>query len=797
MKNFSLTISILLLSLSSFAQTCIIEGKILSVSNEPIPFATVFVQGTEVGAVSDEEGFFSVSNLNAGVYNLEISCLGFEKKVVYEVEVTPDRPATVEVRLNAFETALDEAVIVESSISSREETPLSVKSIGTNEIKRNPGGNRDISRAIRALPGVTFIPSFRNDIVIRGGAPGENRFYIDGIEIPTINHFSTQGASGGPVGLINVDLINEVEFYSAAFPANRGNTLSSILELGFRDPRSDKYTANMVVGSSDLGITIDGPTGKNSGIIFSARRSYLQFLFQALGLPFLPTYNDAQFKWKIRLGEKDQISVIGLGAIDQFSLNLDLISDTSDENYLRNRYLLDNLVTSEQWNYTTGVKWDHFTGDGKMALVVSRNVLQNDAFKHINNDENLPLKYDYSSRETENKLRLERKHDNNKWKVVYGVQLENAFYNNATNISEFSSASDSTVQVNYFTEAELLKYGAFAQVSSTVLKRKLTWSAGFRTDASNFSPTLDKPWEQFSPRLALRYRFYPQWSLNFSAGVYYQIPSYVALGHRNETTFSNLDARFIRNKQLVAGIEFDREKSNSVFSIEIFDKRYSNYPVSADKGVSLANLGADFGTVGNEDIYSVGLGHAYGVEFFVQQKLYRNFYGILAYTFVHSEFTGLDGKWIPSSWDSRHLLSLTGGVRLKRNWEIGGRFQFSAGLPYTPDDVESSMVVSNWDQLGFAVSDWSKLNSQRIRAFHQLDIRVDKKWFFKKWSIDFYLDVQNTLNSSTPLKPVLDVVRDANGNPVADPENPGSYQPNFIDSETGTVLPSIGLILEF
>ena len=194
--------------------------------------------------------------------------------------------------------------------------------LGTNEIKRNPGGGRDISRALRTLPGVAAIPSFRNDIVIRGGAPNENRFYIDGIEIPNINHFATQGASGGPVGMINVDLVENIDFYAGAFPAARGNALSSVMEFSFKEARTDEWTANMVVGTSDLGLTLEGPTGENSSLIFSMRRSYLQFVFEALGLPFLPIYNDYQFKWTARPDDKNAITVIGLGALDDFELNL-------------------------------------------------------------------------------------------------------------------------------------------------------------------------------------------------------------------------------------------------------------------------------------------------------------------------------------------------------------------------------------------------------------------------------------------------------------------------------------------
>ncbi|MDZ4822919.1 MAG: TonB-dependent receptor [Flavobacteriales bacterium] len=781
-----------------FAQTTSIRGSVMNkTNNEPVAFASVFLQNTQQGTETDIEGNFVLQNILPGLYNIQVDVVGFKNAVVYEVEASIDRPAFLSIQLEEVNVELSEVEVAASSISNREESPVSVRTIGTNEIKRNPGGNRDISKVIRSLPGVAAIPSFRNDIIIRGGAANENRFYIDGIEIPNINHFATQGSSGGPVGLINVDLIDEVEFYSGAFPASRGNALSSVLEFGFREARDDKYTANFVVGSSDLGVTLEGPTGKNSGLIFSARRSYLQFLFAALGLPFLPTYNDVNTKWKWNVDEKNQLTIIGLGAYDDFALNLELDDDSTDENFSVNNYLLDQLVVNRQWNYTIGARWDSYREKGRWTFVASRNALQNDTFKHLQNDDALPLTFDYSSRETENKFRIENKISFGEgWKTIYGVSYEFADYFNRSSFEEFNYVLDTVVKVNYKTEFNLQKYGAFAQASKTFFSERLVLSAGVRADGNDYSASMKNPAEQISPRISARYSFAPQWSLNASTGIYYQMPSYIALGFQQDGIFLNGDMKYILSKQAIAGIEYDWQKRNSVITLEGFYKHYENYPVSVVRGISLANLGADFGTVGNEDIASIGLGRAYGVEFLYQQKLYEGFYGILAYTFVRSEFTGADGKFIASSWDSRNLVSVTTGKKFEKNWEVGIRFQYSGGLPFTPDNVEASMFITTWDAVRIAQPEWSLLNSQRINAFHQLDVRVDKKWYFERWTLDLFLDVQNLYNNITPLKPILDVQRDGDGNPVVNPDNPNLYLPNFLDASSGTVLPSIGIIVE-
>lgn len=787
-----------LIAVSATAQTGRISGKVVDKeTNESLPFASVVIQGTTTGALTDDNGDFAIENLKPGLYNLQASFINYKQQVLFEIEVTNDRPAEVLIRMEPAVTDTKVINIVGSTLSNKEESPISARTIGTNEIKRNPGGNRDISRAIRSLPGVAAIPSFRNDIVIRGGAANENRFYIDGIEIPNINHFATQGASGGPVGLINVDLIREVEFYSGAFPSARGNALSSVLEFEFKEARKDKYTANFVVGSSDIGVTVEGPTGDKSGLIISARRSYLQGLFSILGLPFLPTYNDFNLKWKYNINDKNQFTVIALGALDQFALNTKLASDTANEDFLSNKYLIDNLAINSQWNYTVGTKWDHFGEKGRTSFFLSRNMLSNGAYKYPDNDESLARILDYSSTEAENKFRVEHKRTfANDLKVLIGGGGEYAKYRLENDAFFFNNALDTTIRVSERSGLDLWKYSGFIQASKGLLNNRVVLSGGVRMDGNLFNTTMSNPLEQVSPRLSLKYRLKNGWSLNANTGIYNQLPAYTILGNIRNGILQNKDARYITNSQVVAGIEYDWSARNSLITLEAFSKQYKNYPISVSKGVSLANLGADFGVIGNEDVIFSGLGRAYGLEFLFQQRFYEGWYGIFSYTFVRSEFTGADQKYNPSSWDSRHLVSVTGGRKFGRDWEIGGRFQLSGGLPYTPDNVASSLLIANWDSFGAAQTDWSQINSKRIKAFHQLDVRVDKKYFFQKWSLNIFLDIQNIYGFEALLKPILDVKRDTQGNPVVDPNDPTRYQAQFLDNTNGTILPSIGIIIE-
>ena len=314
--RLTLLFFMLVSSLGTFAQKGVIKGRIYNdINNEAIPFANVVIQGTTIGTTSDIDGKYRIENLEPGEYNIEVSFVGFKPKVIYEMQVTNVKATEVNVGLESQATEIETVEIVADPFTKKEESPVSMRTIGVSEIQRNPGGNRDISKVIQSLPGVSSTANFRNDIIIRGGAPNENRFYLDGIEVPNINHFATQGSSGGPVGLINVNFIREVDFFSGAFPANRGNALSSVFEFKQRDGNDEKLAVNFTLGSSDLGITLDGPVGEKSTFIFSARRSYLQFLFSALDLPFLPTYNDFQFKYKIKFDNKKPVEFYWFGSV--------------------------------------------------------------------------------------------------------------------------------------------------------------------------------------------------------------------------------------------------------------------------------------------------------------------------------------------------------------------------------------------------------------------------------------------------------------------------------------------------
>jgi len=797
-----LTLLSLLLSVAATAQTGIIRGKVTdALSNEPIAFATVAIPSTAQGTVTDIDGNYVLEGIAPGLYTVQVSYVGYETASAFEVQVTTARPVALDFRLEVQSQQLKEVVVQASPFRKTEESPVSLRTIGVAEIQRNPGGNRDISKVIQTLPGVTAVSSFRNDLVIRGGAPNENRFFLDDVEVPNINHFATQGASGGPAGLINVNFIREVDFYSSAFPANRGNTLSSVFNFQQVDGRSDRLGGTLLVGATDIGATLEGPIGEKTTFLLSARRSYLQFLFQVLGLPFLPTYNDFQAKVKYRIDKKNELTFIGLGALDRVSLNLEA-NETEDQ-----QFILEYLPETPQWNYTNGLVYKHFTDKGFWTFVLSRNMLNNEAIKYQGNDksseDNLTLKY--KSQEIENKLRVEHTVRFGDYKVNAGAGYEFVRYNNST-FNRFFSFGQGPVSVDYFSALDLHRYNAFGQVSRKLAADRLTLSLGFRVDGNSYSEEMRNPLSQFSPRFSLSYALTERLSFNANTGRYYQLPPYTVLGYRENGRLVNRDNRitYIRADHLVGGFEYSTG-SNSRFSVEGFWKVYDGYPFLLRDSLTLANLGGDFGVLGNEPAVSRSAGQTYGLEVLFQQRLYKGFYGILAYTLGWSRFEDKNLKLVPSSWDARHIVNLTFGKKFGKNWEAGVNWRFQTGLPFTPFSDQSSLRL-NWDVTGRGIPDYSRLNTQRTGLVNGLDIRVDKKWFFKRWSLNLYLDIENLLANaiSTP-QLVLDRPLDENGNPVGgpivenlnDPLPDQRYKLKTVQNAAGTRIPSIGIFVEW
>lgn len=772
-----------------FAAEYQIKGVVIDKSTrQPLEFVNVLVVGLGIGASTDANGNFLITQVPPGIYRLQASFLGYKTELTPEYRVNHVTPY-VQIELEEENASLNEVVVAASPFQKVPESPVSLRVIGLQEIEKAPGANRDISKVVQNYPGVAFSPiGYRNDLIVRGGGPSENRFYLDGVEIPNINHFSTQGASGGPVGLIDADLIRSVKFYSGAFPADKGNALSSVLDFSLRDGDMERNSLKATLGASEVSLSSNGHIGNKTSYLVSVRQSYLQALFKILGLPFLPAYTDASFKIKTRFDSHNELTLLGLGGIDRMKLNLGIEGEDAE-------YMLSYLPEINQETYTVGGVYRHYSQRHVQSIVLSQSYLNNRNVKYRDNDEsseeNLTLRL--GSIEQETKLRMENTSSWSVWKVKAGFDLNYSRYKSNEYRKVFANALR---EYDYHTDLSLWRWGMFASVDYAAPDKSFTASMGVRTDGNNYSDKMKELWRQLSPRLSVSYQLIEGLTLSGHVGLYYQLPSYTALGFKGEEgEYVNRHLDYISVSQESLGLSWTPNE-NMELSAEGFYKLYGHMPFSLSDQIPLYCKGNDYGTIGNEALSSEAKGRSYGVELMFKWLLTQKLNLSSSLTIFKSEFKdGEQGSYVPSAWDNRFILNMSGTYNFPKHWSLGAKVSCIGGSPYTPYDVEKSSLVEAWNVQGRAYYDYSRYNQERLPVFGQLDVRVDKTFYLKKCMLGFYLDIQN-ITASKLRQPDALMSTGQIENPSA-PLSEQRYVMKSIRQESGTLLPTLGITFEY
>lgn len=788
-RRISFFILLCCLCWNVFAAEYQIKGVVIDKSTrQPLEFVNVLVVGLGIGASTDANGSFLITQVPPGIYRLQASFLGYKTELTPEYRVNHVTPY-VQIELEEENASLNEVVVTASPFQKVPESPVSLRVIGLQEIEKAPGANRDISKVVQNYPGVAFSPiGYRNDLIVRGGGPSENRFYLDGVEIPNINHFSTQGASGGPVGLIDADLIRSVKFYSGAFPADKGNALSSVLDFSLRDGDMERNSLKATLGASEVSLSSNGHIGNKTSYLVSVRQSYLQALFKILGLPFLPAYTDASFKIKTRFDSHNELTLLGLGGIDRMKLNLGIEGEDAE-------YMLSYLPEINQETYTVGGVYRHYSQRHVQSIVLSQSYLNNRNVKYRDNDEsseeNLTLRL--GSIEQETKLRMENTSSWSVWKVKAGFDLNYSRYKSNEYRKVFANALR---EYDYHTDLSLWRWGMFASVDYAAPDKSFTASMGVRTDGNNYSDKMKELWRQLSPRLSVSYRLIEGLTLSGHVGLYYQLPSYTALGFKGEEgEYVNRHLDYISVSQESLGLSWTPNE-NMELSVEGFYKLYGHMPFSLSDQIPLSCKGNDYGTIGNEALSSEAKGRSYGVELMFKWLLTQKLNLSSSLTIFKSEFKdGKQGSYVPSAWDNRFILNMSGTYNFPKHWSLGAKVSCIGGSPYTPYDVEKSSLVEAWNVQGRAYYDYSRYNQERLPVFGQLDVRVDKTFYLKKCMLGFYLDIQN-ITASKLRQPDALMSTGQIENPSA-PLSEQRYVMKSIRQESGTLLPTLGITFEY
>ena len=767
-----------------------VKGTVIDKSSrQPLEFINVMIVGLNKGGVTNAEGKFSIGQVPPGIYRLQASAIGY-KTVTTPEYILSTRDLHIQIEMEENQTELEGVTVTASPFRRDIESPVSLRIIGLQEIEKSPGANRDISRIVQSYPGVAFSPiGYRNDLIVRGGSPSENRFYLDGVEIPNINHFSTQGASGGPVGILNADLIREVNFYTGAFPTDKGNALSSVLDFKLRDGDMERNSLKATLGASEVSLASNGHLGKKTSYLVSVRQSYLQFLFDMLGLPFLPTFTDAKFKLKTRFDARNELTVLGLGGIDKMKLN----TKADDED---NEYILSYLPKIQQETFTLGAVYRHYAGAHVQSVVASHSYLNNRNTKYQQNDESDPehLMLRLRSTEQNTQLRLENSSSFRNWKVTVGTSLDYSQYSNTTFQKVYT---DRAQTFDYHTYLGIMRWGLFGTVNYTSIDERFTASLGLRADANNYSAAMKDLSDQLSPRLSLSYQLTEHWSLSGNAGLYYQLPPYTALGFKNNNgLYANKYAlRYMQVSQGSVGLNWRKGDTFEV-SVEGFYKDYDKIPLSVADGIPLTCKGNDYGVIGNELLTSTAQGRSYGAELLLKWLVAKKLNLASSFTLFKSEYrTDKESEYIASAWDNRFIFNLRGTYNLPRHWSVGMKVSCIGGAPYTPYDADKSSLVTAWNAQGKPYYDYTRYNEERLPAFTQVDIRIDKTFYLKRCMLGFYIDLQNIAGSKLKQADVLmstGVIKNPDA-PIAEQR----YVMKSLKQESGTLLPTLGITFEY
>ena len=788
-KNVLFLLLLGLLTTVSAQPTHRIKGTVIDkASRQPLEFINVLVLGLGRGGVTDAEGHFNIGEVPPGIYRLQASAVGY-KTILTPEYIVSTKDLTIQIETEENLTELEGVTVTASPFRRDPESPVGLRIIGLQEIEKSPGANRDISRIVQSYPGVAFSPAgYRNDLIVRGGSPSENRFYLDGVESPNINHFSTQGASGGPVGIINADLIREVNFYTGAFPTDRGNAMSSVLDFKLRDGDMERNSLKATLGASEVSLASNGHIGKKTSYLVSVRQSYLQFLFDMLGLPFLPTFTDAQFKLKTRFNANNELTILGLGGIDNMKLNTKLDGEKAE-------YILSYLPKIQQETFTLGAVYRHYAGIHVQSVVVSHSYLNNRNTKYLNNDEsstdNLSLKL--RSVEQETKFRIENTSTFGNWKINFGANLDYSQYTNTTFQRVYI---DEGRTFDYHTYLGMWRWGIFGTINYATTDERFTASLGVRTDANNFSSGMKGMGDQLSPRLSLSYRLTDGLYLSGNAGLYYQLPPYTGLGFKdNNGAWVNKYLRYMSVSQESLGLSWHPGNTFEL-SAEGFYKQYDKIPFSIADGIPLACKGNDYGVIGNEALSSTAQGRAYGIEILMKWLIAKKLNLASSFTLFKSEYrNNKQSEYIASAWDNRYIFNMSGTYNFPHNWSLGMKISCIGGAPYTPYDVEKSSLVTAWNAQGRPYYDYTKYNTGRLPAFGQLDVRVDKTFYLKRCMLGFYIDLQNVTNSKFKQPDIL-MSTGVIENPSA-PMAEQRYKMKYITQKSGTLMPTLGITFEY
>lgn len=689
-------------------------------TKEGLAGATVRVAGTSLGASTDTEGRFTIPSVPPGLYSLEVRLLGYQPFTRTDVEVAPGR--ATETRVELLETVIEsDGVTVLSGYFQQPETaPVSAVAFNAQEIRRSPGSANDVSRILMALPSVSSVADNANDLAVRGGSPMENGFMVDGIPVPNINHFPVQGSTGGPIGILNVDFIDNVDFLTSGFSAAYGDRMSSVVDIHLRNGNADKVTGKAFLNFAGFGAMSEGPLPSGSWMV-SASKSYLDLLVGAIGTGAAPQYGDVQGKAVFDLSPKHRITVLDIFGMSQIAFTQKTAVDLGQRYFGDNKNLQNSVgatwrgLWSSSYTSMTTLSYSYTRFRGDFSKTAS-GVL---GLKQDNSEGSLVLR-------TLHTVTFGRQN----W-IEAGAEARDEFGGfDYTSIGDVNRLG--TVDPSYFINRNIssVKGAVFGTINLTPL-------TGFTISAGVRGAYYDRNSAFFAePRLGLSYAVTEELTLKANAGIVHQeLPLIVLSGG----DFNDLK----QPEALHAGIGLEyRLWDDTRLTLEGYTKQYSSLPVDPDDPtLSVVDQSVFSQRFSNhQHLESIGRAETHGVEIMLQKKMAQNFYGLVSASLFHCTYRDGLGVWRSRIYDNRYIFSVIGGYKPEGTWEYGIRWSYAGGAPYTPFDALAS------SRADAGIIDQTKIYGERYPAYHCLNLRVDKKFYFERNMLDAYISIWNAYN---------------------------------------------------
>jgi len=706
--------------------TGVIAGRVIAaIGDAPVEGATIRVRGQEIAVQSDERGRFTLRGVRTGIVTIEVRALGYAPVSRGDIAVSPAKPAEVTIRLQAVQRQLQTVTVRPEAfpVLPPPLTPVSTQTYSAEEVRRQPGAQEDVLRAISVAPGVGVTSGARNDLIVRGGAPFENLFVVDNIEVPNINHFGSQGSTGGPISLINIRFIESAALSAGGFGARYGDRASSATTLTLREGNRERLAGELNLAASQVGAVLEGPLGENASFFANVRQSYLDLLFKALGLSFIPSYTDATVKAVWRPTGRDAISLLAVGARGTVTFD----NDSADD-----RLSNAQVLAPTQDQYFSGLTWARLITRGTVTTTLGRTWTR---FVTAQRDTLLQPVFENRSTEGETSLRTDVA-----WSPRNGLDLEAGTILKYASALRYEAGLAGLVRRDGIgtpqplvvdTSFTALRNGSYAQLAWQARPR-LRLSSGLRADWYGF---LDNA-VRVAPRLSATVQLDEATTVSVAGGRYWQAPSLIWLvgdaGNPDRLRPFRADQVVLGASRLVG--------SELKVQLEVYGKRYADYPTRLFRPQAvLSPSGFDDATTdipfGLEPLASSGRGEAYGAELFIQKKLgVTPFYGQLAASLNRTRFTGLDGTEAPGAFDTPVIANGVLGWRPNARWEVATRVRGASGLPNTP-------FVTAGPNAG--TLDFTRYNTERLTTFLAVDLRVDRRFVFGRQQLIAFLDVQN------------------------------------------------------